>query len=74
MEVPRLEKIVINMVSARPPSSFTDRRRVKDLEVITGQKPVITRAAPRSPLPSCVRDAHRAKVNCVRPGLISSTG
>jgi large subunit ribosomal protein L5 len=45
MEVPRLEKIVINMgvgKATQQPSLIEGA--VKDLEVITGQKPVVTRA------------------------------
>ena len=45
MEVPRLEKIVINMgvgKATQQPSLIEGA--VKDLEVISGQKPVVTRA------------------------------
>jgi len=45
MEVPRLQKIVINMgvgKATQQPSLIEGA--VKDLEVITGQKPVVTRA------------------------------
>jgi large subunit ribosomal protein L5 len=45
MEVPRLDKIVINMgvgKATQQPSLIEGA--VKDLEVITGQKPVVTRA------------------------------
>jgi len=45
MEVPRLEKIVINMgvgKATQQPSLIEGA--VRDLEVITGQKPVVTRA------------------------------
>ena len=45
MEVPRLEKIVINMGVGRAtqqPSLIEGAQR--DLEVITGQKPMVTRA------------------------------
>jgi large subunit ribosomal protein L5 len=45
MEVPRLEKIVLNMgvgKATQQPSLIEGA--VKDLEVITGQKPVVTRA------------------------------
>ena len=45
MEVPRLEKIVINMGvgEASVDSKFIDAA-VKDLELIAGQKPVVTKA------------------------------
>ena len=45
MEVPRLEKIVINMgvgKATQQPSLIEGA--VKDLEIITGQKPIVTRA------------------------------
>jgi LSU ribosomal protein L5P len=45
MQVPRLEKIVVNMgvgKATQQPSLI--ERAVRDLEAITGQKPVITRA------------------------------
>ncbi|MEG1494869.1 MAG: 50S ribosomal protein L5 [Bacilli bacterium] len=45
MEVPKLEKIVINMgVGDATANSKLIDAAVKDLEVITGQKPIITRA------------------------------
>ena len=45
MQVPRLEKVVINMgvgKATQQPSLIEGA--VRDLEVITGQKPVVTRA------------------------------
>ena len=45
MEVPKLEKIVINMgVGDATSNSKLLEAAVKDLEVIAGQKPVITKA------------------------------
>ena len=45
MEVPKLEKIVINMgVGDATSNSKLIEAAVKDLELISGQKPVITRA------------------------------
>jgi large subunit ribosomal protein L5 len=45
MEVPRLEKIVINMgVGRATQQQSLIEGAVRDLEVITGQKPVVTRA------------------------------
>ena len=45
MEVPRLEKIVVNMgVGDGAHDSKFIEAAVKDLEAITGQKPVVTRA------------------------------
>ena len=45
MEVPKLEKIVINMgVGDATGNSKLLDAAVKDLEVISGQKPVVTKA------------------------------
>jgi large subunit ribosomal protein L5 len=45
MEVPKLEKIVINMgVGDATSNSKLMEAAVRDLEVISGQKPVVTRA------------------------------
>ena len=45
MEAPRLEKIVINMgVGKATQQASLIEGAVRDLEVITGQKPVVTRA------------------------------
>jgi len=45
MEVPRLEKIVINMgVGRATQQASLIEGAQRDLEVITGQKPVVTRA------------------------------
>jgi large subunit ribosomal protein L5 len=45
MEVPRLEKIVVNMgVGKATQQQSLIEGAVRDLEVITGQKPVVTRA------------------------------
>ncbi len=45
MEVPRLEKVVINMgVGKATQQPSLVEGAVRDLEVITGQKPVVTRA------------------------------
>jgi len=45
MEVPRLEKIVINMgVGAAVQQSSLLEGAVRDLEIIAGQKPIVTRA------------------------------
>ena len=46
MEVPRLEKIVINMGVGRATQSpsLIEGAQARDLKVITGQKPVVTRA------------------------------
>jgi large subunit ribosomal protein L5 len=45
MEVPRLEKIVVNMgVGAATQQPSLVEGAVRDLEVITGQKPAVTRA------------------------------
>jgi len=45
MEVPRLEKIVLNMgVGKATQQQSLIEGAVRDLEVITGQKPVVTRA------------------------------
>ena len=45
MEVPKIEKIVVNMGvgEASHDSKFIEAA-VKDLEIITGQKPVVTKA------------------------------
>ena len=45
MEIPRLDKIVINMgVGDSKDNSKALEKAVEELELITGQKPVITRA------------------------------
>src|SRR5687768_5969660 len=47
MEVPRLEKIVINMgvgEAIRPGEGKSLEDATKDLEIIAGQKPVVTKA------------------------------
>jgi large subunit ribosomal protein L5 len=45
MEVPRLEKIVLNMgVGAAVQQSSLLEGAVRDLEIITGQKPIVTKA------------------------------
>ena len=45
MEIPRLDKIVINMgVGDSKDNSKALEKAVEELEMITGQKPVITRA------------------------------
>lgn len=45
MEVPKLEKIVVNMgVGDATSNSKLLEAAVKDLEVITGQKPIVTKA------------------------------
>lgn len=45
MEAPRLEKVVINMgVGAAKDNPKLLESAVKDLEIITGQKPVVTKA------------------------------
>jgi large subunit ribosomal protein L5 len=50
MEVPRLEKIVINMgVGRATQQQSLIEGAVRDLEVITGQKPVVTVQAARGP-------------------------
>ncbi len=56
MQVPRLEKIVINMGVGRAtqqPSLLEGA--VSDLTRISGQKPIVTKAKGRSPASSCAR-------------------
>ena len=51
MQVPRLEKIVVNMgVGDAAQQAKLLHGPVRDLEAITGQKPIITRA--RGPVPN----------------------
>ena len=44
MQVPRLEKVVLNMGVAKRSGSLKVQAAVADLTLIAGQKPVVTRA------------------------------
>lgn len=56
MQVPRVEKVVINMgVGEAVGNSKALDGAVEDLSLISGQKPVITRAKNRSPASKCAK-------------------
>ena len=67
MEVPRFEKIVINMGVGRATQqqSLLDGA-VRDLETITGQRPVVTGRGSRSPASSCARATPSARMVTLR--------
>lgn len=60
MEIPKLEKIVINMglgeVKENPKAIES---AVSDLTMITGQKPIVTKAKNPSPHSRCGKDEYR---------------
>jgi len=49
MQVPRLEKIVVNMCRGSGAGQQKADAAAGDLTAITGQRPVITKASDRSP-------------------------
>lgn len=56
MQVPKIEKVVINMgVGDAVQNSKVLDSAVNDLQLIAGQKPVITRAKNPSQVSNCVR-------------------
>ena len=57
MQVPRLTKIVVNMgVGRATQQASLIEGAQRDLETITGQKPIVTGPSSRSPASSCARD------------------
>ena len=57
MEIPRIEKIVVNMgVGDSIANSKLLDAAVEDLSIITGQKPLITKAKNQSPYSNYVKE------------------
>ena len=75
MEVPKIEKITINMGVGE---GSQDKKKVQtaadEMALISGQKPVITKAKSRSRSSSCVKACRSvARLPCAASGCTSSS-